>query len=193
MAVFDHDGEARHLDHRIVHVGRGGHVRPPRDPRTARHGAREIPFPERPTAVRTGVVDRVEAAVDVEDGDRAAARLDRTPLARGHLGDRRDPHAGLYIAHGLSCAVRENFRTAPLSLAARRRACQEATGYPNRGNGLPVGPVSWIFRPSVRLAVCSSPEDALATPRSGWSDAGVRPHAWNLAAADRPGTVAGPN
>src|SRR5437773_1045642 len=99
--LFD-DGIAAELDRGVVDVGARRDVPAPRVPWTGHDRAFEVALAERTASVRTHVVDRVVAALDVEEGDRSALRLDDAPFPRGDLARRGHSHTRASVRHSLA-------------------------------------------------------------------------------------------
>src|SRR5215470_15095424 len=95
VTVLDDDWIARHLDGGVVGVGASRDVPAPGVPGTEDDAALEIALAQRATAVDAAIVDRVERAVDVEEGEVLALGLDDPALPDRHVLRRRDPHAPL--------------------------------------------------------------------------------------------------
>src|SRR5262245_24062883 len=104
VAVLDGDWIAGHPDGGVVGVGAGRDVPAPGVPGTEDDAALEIAFAQRAAAVDAGIVDRVEGAVDVEEGQIFALGLDHPALPDRHVLRRRDPHAPLSHSRPLGAA-----------------------------------------------------------------------------------------
>src|SRR5438128_5791526 len=81
--------------------------------------ARHLALGERAAAVRAGVVDGVEAPLQVEEGDLLPRRLDALRLARSEVGSARDPDE---LRHMDLLATRSP-RSRVSRIAPRRRRC----------------------------------------------------------------------
>src|SRR2546422_331322 len=90
-AVLDSDRETGHLHGGVVGVGAGRDVPAPGVPGAHDDPTLEVALAERPAAMGARVVDRVVGAVDVEEREHFALRLDHATFARGDVAHRCQP------------------------------------------------------------------------------------------------------